>query len=511
MAIRQALGAARARLARQLVTESLLLSVLGGVAGVAILFGTKRLLIRLVPDTLPRLNEISTSGSVLLFALAASLAAGVAFGVAPALQIGRLNLAPMLKREGRGSTSSGEQARTRRGLVIAEFALSLILMAAAALLLRSFRDLLNVPLGFDPRRVMTIQTRLPYPNDPTTYLYGTAPRAAQFYREVLRRSRKLRGVEEAAIGDLGALPLGHDRNNQNPPVPLIREGREDRSNDAPLVDGSIVTPEYFPLMGMTLLRGRLFSDLDDENAPPVAVINEAMARAYWPAENPVGKRLKLTRRPSAWTTVVGIVADARTESLEDAGIPQIYASLYQKGAHHLAIFLRGNLDTSSLPDEVREQVQSVDPTLPVFGARMLPETVSASLSARRFSMEMVGLFALTALFLAGLGIYGVISYMVNERAHEIGLRLALGAQPANVMRMVLRQGLGLAVTGSVLGLAGALIVSRLMAGLLYGVRPTDPLTFTSVAALLIGVALLACYLPARRATKVDPIVALRDE
>jgi putative ABC transport system permease protein len=318
-------------------------------------------------------------------------------------------------------------------------------------------------------------------------------------------------VEEAAIGDLGALPLGHDRNNQNPPVPLIREGRENQSNDAPLVDGSMATPEYFHLTGMTLLRGRLFSDLDDENAPPVAVINEAMARAYWPAENPLGKKLKLSRKASAWTTVIGVVADARTESLEDPRIPQIYTSLYQKGAHHLAIFLRGNLDASSIPDEVREQVQSADPTLPVFGAQELDDTVSAALSARRFSMEMTAMFALAALLLAGLGIYGVISYMVSERTHEIGIRLALGARRGNVLGIVLRQGLNLALTGSAVGLVGALIVSHLMAGLLYGVKPTDPLTFASVAILLIGVALLACYLPARRATKVDPIVALRCE
>jgi putative ABC transport system permease protein len=290
---------------------------------------------------------------------------------------------------------------------------------------------------------------------------------------------------------------------------LIREGQEAESRDAPLVDGSFVTPEYFHLMGITLLRGRLFGDSDDEHAPGVAVINEAMAQTYWPNEDPSGKRLKLSRKATDWTTVVGIVADARTETLEDGRVPEIYASLYQKSAHHLAIFLRGNLDTAAIPDEVRDLVQAVDPTLPVFGAEMLPETVSASLSTRRFSMEIVALFALTALLLAGLGIYGVISYVVSERAHEIGIRLALGAQRGNVLQMILRQGLHLAIAGSAVGLVGALIVSRLMAGLLYGVKPADPLTFTGVAFLLVGVALLACYLPARRATKVDPIVALR--
>jgi putative ABC transport system permease protein len=331
------------------------------------------------------------------------------------------------------------------------------------------------------------------------------------FREILRRSRSLKEVEEAAIGDLGAVPLGHDRTNQSPPFPLILEGREARDTEVPRVDGSIVTPEYFHLMGMTLLRGRLFGDLDRESAPSVAVINAAMARTYWPGGEPLGKRIKLSRRATEWTTIVGVVADARNETLEDAGVPEVYADVYQKGVKHLAIFLRGNLDAAAIPEEVRELVQSLDPTLPVFGAQMLGETVSASLAARRFSMVTVALFALTALLLAALGIYGVMSYMVNERTHEIGVRLALGAGRRDVLRMVLRQGLGLAVAGSAVGLIGALIVSRLMAGLLYGVRATDPPTFAGVAVLLIGVALLACYLPARRATRVDPVVALRDE
>ena len=511
MAIRRALGAGRARLTRQLLTESLALSLLGGVSGAAVLFGARRALLRIVPASLPRFDEASINWAVLLFALGASVLAGAIFGLAPVLQIRRLNLAAMLKREGRGSTASGDPARARRTLVVAEFALSLVLMIAASLLLRSFRDLLKAPLGFDPRRVMTVRTRLPYPNDSQVDVYPTASRQAPLFREILRRSQKLKGVEEAAIGDLGAVPLGHDRTNQNPPLPLILENRETRDNEAPRVDGSIVSPEYFHLMGMSLLRGRLFGDLDRESAPAVAVINAAMARTYWPGGEPLGKRIQLSRRATEWTTVVGIVADARTETLEDAGVPQVYADLYQKGAKHLAIFLRGNLDAAAIPDEVRELVQSIDPTLPVFGAQMLDETVSASLAARRFSMVMVALFALTALLLAGLGIYGVMSYMVTERTHEIGIRLALGAHPRNVLQMILRQGLGLAVAGSAVGLAGALIVSHWMAGLLYGVKATDPPTFAGVAVLLVAVALVACYLPARRATRVDPIVALRNE
>jgi predicted permease len=277
------------------------------------------------------------------------------------------------------------------------------------------------------------------------------------------------------------------------------------------VDSSIVTPEYFHLMGMNLLRGRLFNDSENERTAQVAVINEAMAHTYWPNEDPLGKHLKLSRRESSWTTVVGIVADARAESLENARIPEIYSSLYQEGARHLAIFLRGNLDAGAIPEQVREQVQSVDPTIPVFGGQTLNQVVSDSLSQRRLSMEIVGLFAVTALLLAGLGIYGVISYIVNERTHEIGIRLALGAQNRNIVRMILRQGFWLATAGTAVGLVSALIVSRLMAGLLYDVRPTDPVTFAGVALLLISVALLACYIPARRAVRIAPLVALRYE
>jgi predicted permease len=515
MAVRQALGAARRRLMSQLLTEGLLLSLAGGIAGLAILFCTKGFLVRLVPDSLPRVNNISISWPVLLFALVSTVVAGAIFGLAPALHAGRPNLTHMLKQEGRGSTGSGEQARTRRVLVVTEFALSLVLMIAAGLLLRSFWDLLNVRPGFDPQNVMAVRTWLPVPNDPETDIYRTPAQEAPFIREVLRRSRTLPGVEEAAVGDLPALPLGHVRNDLNPYL-MILEGHETQSNQSPLVNASIVTPEYFHLLGMTLLRGRLFGEFDNENAPPVAVINEAFARTYWPNGEPVGEHLKLnivrgTAGNPPWTTVVGVIADARTESLAEASDPQIYLSLYQRRPKNLAIFLRGDLDAAAIPDEVREQVQSVDPTLPVFGAQTLSETVSESLSERRFSMEIVALFALTALLLAGLGIYGVISYIVSERTHEIGIRLALGAQRRNILRMVLRQGLGLAIAGAAVGLACALIVSHLMAGLLYGVRPTDPVTFAGVALLLIGVALLACYIPARRAIRVDPLVALRHE
>jgi predicted permease len=509
MAIRQALGAARKRLMSQLLTESLLLSLAGGIVGLAILDGTRALLLQIVPDSLPQLNEVSINWPVLLFALAASLVAGAIFGLAPALHAGRLDLIPMLKQEGRGSTGSGEQTRTRRVLVVTEFALSLVLMIAAGLLLRSFWDLLSVRPGFNPQSVMVVRTWLPVPNDPAADVYGTAAQEAPLLHEILRRGRTLPGVQEVAIGDLAAVPLGHGWRDVNP-YPLMLEGRENHSGETPFVNRSTVTPEYFHLLGMSLLRGRLFNELDNDKAPQAAVINEALARKYWPDGDALGKRFK---RPadSSWTTVIGVIADARTESLSEAAVPEIYLNAYQRRPKDLAIFVRGRLDAASIPVELREQVQSVDPGLPVFGAQMLDDAVSASLAPRRFSMEMVGLFALTALLLAGLGIYGVISYIVSERTHEIGIRLALGAQRSSILRMVLRQGLGIAIAGAAVGLVCALIVSHLMAGLLYGVRPVDPLTFAGVAVLLVGVALLACYIPARRAIRVDPIVALRYE
>jgi predicted permease len=391
--------------------------------------------------------------------------------------------------------------------VITEFALSLVLMIAAGLLLRSFWDLFKVRLGFNPEHVMAVRLWLPVPNDPKTDIYGTAAQEAPFLRELLRRSGSLPGVQEAALGSSAAIPLNHDRNS----FPLILEGRGMENKEPPLIELRNATPGYFHLLEIPLLRGRLFNDLDDAKAPQVGMVNEAMAQMYWPNANPLGKRLKVRPADPTWITVVGVIADARTESLAGASIPQLYLSAYQSREKELAIFLRGQLNTAALPAQVHEQVRSINPELPVFGAQTLDDALSASLAERRFSMEMVALFALTALLLAGLGIYGTISYLVSERAHEIGIRLALGAQRGKILEMVLRQGLGLALGGAAVGLVGALITAHLMAGLLYGVRPTDPLTFVGVTLVLTVVALAACYIPARRAMRVDPLVALRNE
>jgi predicted permease len=516
IAIRQALGAQRTRLIRQLLTEILLLFLLGGFAGFAILFGAQHLLLRLVPQSLPHLSDIAVGWGVLFFAAAVSVAAGIIFGLAPAWLMTGVNLTGTLRQEGRGSKGSPGRSRARQILVVGELALSLVLMVAAGLLLRSFWDLFRVPPGFNPDRVMAIQTWLPGPNDPSQDTYRTATQEAVLLREVLRRSRTLPGVQEAAIGDTAALPLGHSHSS---PLPLIREGIETIDNQAPVIDSPIVSPEYFHLLGMPLLRGRLFNDQDLESTPQVAVINQAAARTYWPNQDPLGKRVRLhldsrellNSAGPAWTTIVGVIEDARTESLADAAIPQIYRSVYQHPAKALSIFLRGQLDPGTILGQERSQVQGVDPELPVFHAETLKEVLSTSLSVRRFSMEIVAFFAATALLLAGLGIYGTISYVVNEQRREIAIRLALGAQRDNIVRMVLRRGVGLAAVGAGLGVAGALIVSHLMAGLLYGVSPHDLPTFASVTLMLTLVALAASCVPALRAMRLDPIAALYSE
>lgn len=499
-AIRQALGASVPRLIRQSLAESLCLALAGGLVGITILLALERYLVHLVPASLPRLNEITINWHLLLFAFAASVLAAIIFGFVPALSVGRL--------ETRGVKGSRQQARTRRVLIVTEFALSLVLMVAASLLLRSFWDLLNVRLGYQPENVMAVRVWLPAPNDRSTDMYHTIEQEAPFLRELLRREATLPGVQEVAIGDASSIPLGHDHDDLNL-FGITLEGRQAAQDLKPSVDGQSVTPNYFHLLGLEAKRGRLFGDHDDEQAPLVAVVNEAFARTYWRNEEPIGKRIKLLDRDTAWTTVVGVASDAHTESLAESSAPKIYLSAYQRVSKNLAIFVRGHLDAATTPIAVREQVQSVNPELPVFGALMLTDAVADSLIERRFSMEMVALFAITALLLAALGIYGVISYVVSERTQEIGIRIALGAQRSTIMQLVLRQGLGLAVAGTAIGLVASLVMARLISGLVFGVSPTDPITFAGVAVVLTAVAVAACYVPARRAMRVDPTVAQR--
>lgn len=506
MAVRLALGGEAARLTRQLLTESVVTSLLGGAAGVALVLLTKGSLLRLAPPKLPRLDAVTISWGVLLFAFAVSIAAGAFFAVAPSLGLRRQDLTRVLKQEGRATSPSGEQARTRRALVVTEVALSLVLMIAAALLLRSFWGLAHAPLGFNSQGVTVIHTRLPYPNYANEDRYATAAAQAPFERELLRRLKSLPGVQDAALGSSSSIPLDHSEQDQT----VFRVLFADRAGDQPtFVNGNVVTPDYFRVLGVPLLRGRLLDEFDTDKTPLVAVINESMARRFWPNDNPIGKRVKLSPRAPAWTTIVGVVADARTEAVESARVPVLYATSFQRSTKHLAIFVRGRFATDAISELVRGEVQSINSALPVFGTARLDEIVASALAPRRFAMELIAVFALTALLLASLGIYGVITFMVNERTHEIGVRLALGAPRRDVMRMVLAQGVRLTGMGALLGVAIALVVARAMSGLLYGVSATDPVTFGAAAAALAMIALVACYLPARRATRVDALVALR--
>jgi predicted permease len=508
MAVRQALGGAPARLIRQLLTETIVLAVLGGALGVALLLATRSSLVRLVPAGVPRLNDIAIDWNVAGFAFAASVAAGVCFGIAPALRIRRLDVTRVLREEGSRATPSADQKRMRRLLVAGEFAVSLMLLSACGLLMRSVWDLLHAPLGYDPTAVTVVRTRLPYPNDPREDHYGSVADESPFVREVLRRCLALPGVVSAALGSGAAVPLDHPAQDQNI-FRVVFDRGTGRSDQPLIVTGSLVTPEYFSLLSMSLVRGRLFDDHDTDHSPSVAVVNEAMAHAYWPSEDPIGKRIKLSPRDTSWMTIVGVVANARTESLTGADVPLVFGSLYQRQGKHLAIFLRGRFETATIERQVRAEVQSIDSALPVFGGKALSETVVASIAVRRLSLELIGLFALTALFLAGIGIYGVVSYMVNERTGEIGLRLALGAERADVMRLLMGQGLAMAFTGGIAGVVGALIVSRVLAGTLLGVPQVDPLSLAASAAALTAVAFMGCYLPARRVIRVEPAMALR--
>ncbi|HEY1966289.1 MAG TPA: FtsX-like permease family protein, partial [Acidobacteriaceae bacterium] len=447
IAVRQALGADRTRILGQLLTESLLLSLLGGLAGIALLYCARGLLLQLIPQTFPQLNDISINFTVLAIALLASVLAGLLFGLAPAWLTSRLDLTGTLRREGLSSNGSPERTRMRRVLVIGELALSLMLMIAAGLLLRSFWDLFRVQLGFNPSQVMTVQTWLPVPNEPKTDIYRTATQEAVLVREILRRTRTLPGVTQTAVGNLASLPLWHSRQDINFATLIresTRESREPSANQGPLIDMAAVSPEYFSLLGIPLQCGRLFNDHDLENTPSVALINQAAAQVYWPNDNPIGKRFKLNAT-KPWTTIIGVVANAHTESLADASVPLIYFSVYQRTAKDLTIFLRGQVDPATIPQQVRQQVQSINAELPVFRDQTLDNIVAGSLSARKFSMEMIALFAATALLLAAIGIYGTISYLVSEQTREFGIRIALGAQRERILKSVLRQGLGLAI------------------------------------------------------------------
>ncbi len=509
IAVRRALGASRGRLIRQTLTESIVLSLAGGVIGLILNSWLTGLLLRMVPSSLPRATEIATDSRVLLFALGLSILTGVLFGLAPAAQLSDPRLVESLKEGTRGSGIGSRQNRFLSALVVTEFALSLVVLVGAGLLLRSFWNLLEVHPGFSPSHVVIARVWLPLPNDPKSDPYRPREKRAAFVREVVRRVTALPGVADTAIGS-NSMPLLPQRNRGG----FTIEGRAVGTGEALSADFATVTPDFFQVLGTPLIRGRFFGDADDTTGLPVVLIDQTAAEHFWPNEDPVGKRILpgFAQGPnSQWLTIAGVVGKTKTDGLDAPYSPHIYFSELQFPGYALDVYIRTNARPESLEEPVRKEVQAVDPNLPVFGVRTLESVVSESLASRRFAMRVIAFFAGTALLLAGVGIYGVMAYFVSQRTREIGIRVALGAAPSHISRLILGRGMALTAAGIAIGIIGAAALTRFLATLIFGVAPMDPLTFVMGAAVLAGVALAACYIPARRAMRVDPMVALRYE
>ncbi|HKV29316.1 MAG TPA: ABC transporter permease [Candidatus Acidoferrales bacterium] len=504
LVIRAALGAGRRRLIRQALTESLLLSLIGGAAGLLLAKWGTGVLLALKPAALNRFAGIQMDVRVLLFVFGISVLTGILFGLAPAWSAGRTLVGTALKESGRSATEGRSGYRLRQLLVTGEIALALVLLAGAGLLLKGFSRLRAVNPGFNPANVLTMYLQLPATR------YAEIPKQTQFRRELLTRLNSLPGVQAAMISDM---PLSGNYLSHNfvidgrPPVPV---------GDEPEIQSLSVMGDYFRVMQIPIRAGRDFTDMDRKGQPLVAIINEAAARQFFPRENPLGARVDWARRegPHQWTTIVGVAADVKHSGLNQPTDPAVYEPFPQSDEEwrrwmSLAIRTRGA--SAGLVEEVKKQVWSLDSQIPVSKVQSMDDLLAVSLAEQRFNMILLGAFAGLALVLAAVGIYGVMAYTVSQRTHEIGIRMALGAQQSDVMQQVMKQGTTLALAGIVIGLLGATAVTRLMASLLFDVKPTDPLTFASVAIVLAIVALAACYVPARRAMRVDPMTALRYE
>jgi putative ABC transport system permease protein len=503
IALRSALGASRWRIIRQLLTESVIVALIGGLLGTVIAFWGIDLLRAANPGEAakfaPGWHNLGINLPVLLFTLGLSFISGIVFGLAPAWQVSKPNLNNALKEGGRQSSVGSH--RLRGSLVVFEMALSLVLLVGAGLLVRSFLALMKTDAGFNPDSLLTMTLILPNTK------YREENQRAAFYSDLVNRVKAIPGVQSTAV--VNYLPLGGSNSSDSflvegvPEPPLGQE-----------LDGRyrVCTPDYFQTMGITLIKGRGFTDYDKAGAPPVVIVNETLARQYWPNDDPIGKRIRfygpLDRAP--WMQVVGVIRDVK-HGLNIPVTPEYYLPHAQDPWNGMILVTKTAGDPSAMAGVIRQQVWAIDKDQPVFDVRTMHEVRSISVAVYSFSSVTLGIFAGVALLLAAIGIYGVMAFAVTQRTHEIGVRMALGAKSRDVLKLVVMNGMKLAVIGVVIGLVGAWALARFMKTLLFGVGATDVLTFTVVSICLLLAALLACYVPARRATKVDPLVALRYE
>jgi len=501
-ALRAALGAGKVSLVRQLLAESLLLSLGGGAVGLLIAEIAIRLLKAFGPSSIPRLQEITIDWPVLGFAFALSLLCTAFFGLAPAVGLPFENLATTLRQGGRGGTGNSTSARLRGLFQISEIALAFVLVIASGLLVRTFLRLLSVDPGFNAERVLTFELSLPVTK------YKDGDHIALFYQRALQSFRAMPGVVHAGIVETVPMAGASDGTIIRLPERPAPPGKE------PFANYNIASPDYFSAVGTPVLRGRGFLDSDTASATPVAIVNAAMAKKFWPGENPIGKQVGLGDTQYPLMNIVGMVADVKHLSLREETGPELYVPFTQKPFPSMLamhVVLRSRMDATLLTGSAREEVHRLDADLPVSSVVTLSTLVDESLISQRFAMYLIGAFGIASLLLACIGLYGVISYSVLQRTREMGVRMALGATRVTVVAMVLGQGARLTALGMAAGLLAALAVTRLMANVLYGVQPTDWITFASVIPLLAGVALAACYAPAHRASRVDPVMALRQE
>jgi putative ABC transport system permease protein len=502
MAVRGALGAGRGRIIRQLLTESLLLASVGGTLGTALALWGIHAVVGLVPEDIPRLAGIHLDGSVLVFTILLSLLTGILFGLAPALQVSRPNVMESLKEGGRGLADSLHRSHMRSFLVVFDMAVAVVLLVGAGLLIQSFWHLQRVDPGFNPHRILTFKIDLPY----TRY---EGVHQTQFFQQAVMRLNRLPGVRSASL----VLPLPLDGDEIDTSFDI--EGRHAVRADQPRTNYSWTEPGYFRTLGIPLLRGRDFTERDDLKATPVVIINETLARNFFPHRDPIGLRIKPGisngYKESPMREIVGVVGDVKLNGLTAPAGPQVYVPVAQSPLGNMIVVVHTEIDPLSVAPTVRKEVAAMDKDLPIYGVKTLDQYLGESVAQPRFDTSLVGIFAALALALAAVGLYGVVSYSATLRTHEIGVRVALGAQKGDVLELVVGQAFKLALIGVAIGIAGALMLTRFLSSLLYGVRPTDPLTFIAVSMILTSVALMAGYIPARRATKVDPLVALRYE